>query len=103
MKMGICLARLVALVMLPMILTKNVPANEIDNTNNNVAIENVSTVDITDTVIPGNHEDHTESENINEANMMKISCEHCHENFDADLNLSSAICPHCGHHNDFAG
>ncbi len=100
MKMSICLARLMTLVILPMVMTKNVPANEIDN---NIAIETVSAMEITDTVIPGEQETQAEPVNVNKANIMQISCEHCHENIAADVNTSGAICPHCGHHNDFAG
>ena len=103
MKMSICLARLMALIMLPMFFTKNIPANVIDNTEKNVAIENVSAVEITDTIIPGDQGEEADLENVNKANIMKISCEHCHENFAADINKNSAICTHCGHYNDFAG
>ena len=35
--------------------------------------------------------------------IMTISCHDCHENFDADISASNAICPHCGHSNEFDG
>ena len=35
--------------------------------------------------------------------IMTISCHDCHENFDADISASHAICPHCGHSNEFDG
>ncbi len=38
-----------------------------------------------------------------DANYMQISCEHCHENFAADVNMNSATCPHCGHIHHFEG
>ena len=35
--------------------------------------------------------------------IMTISCHDCHENFDADISASHAICPHCGYSNEFDG
>lgn len=40
---------------------------------------------------------------ITEPNYMQIACEHCHENFAADVNQNIAVCPHCGHVHHFEG
>ncbi|SFB71634.1 hypothetical protein SAMN02910398_00404 [Butyrivibrio sp. YAB3001] len=43
------------------------------------------------------------NDNLSKAQMMQISCHHCHENITVDISGDHAICEHCGENNIFAG
>ncbi len=43
------------------------------------------------------------NDNLPKAQMMQISCHHCHENITVDISGDHAICEHCGEENIFAG
>ena len=98
MKMGILLTKMMALVLSTMLFATNIPAGVQPEKESAANINTESTVfdcaEIVDTIT---------LDNELPSNFMQISCEHCHENFAADMNTNSAKCPHCGHYNDFAG